>query len=99
MRLQLPGIGYKQGGRQMVVTAMSPIALVKTVTEPDTWNPVGSQPHGNRLQDKQHRRGIAEYLESEEHFVLGAVVLYAKPSEASFVPATDAQDDDERVPG
>jgi DGQHR domain-containing protein len=99
VRLQLPGIGYKQGGRQMVVTAMNPIALVKTVAEPDPWNPVGSQPHGNRPQDKQHRKGIAEYLETEEHFVLGAVVLYAKPSEANFVPDPHWQEDDERVPG
>ncbi|MEV0115555.1 DNA sulfur modification protein DndB [Streptomyces sp. NPDC050844] len=86
MELQLPGIGYKQGGRLMVTTAMDPVALVKTVAQPDPWNPVGTQPHGNRPQDKAHRKGIAEYLENEEQFVLGAVVLYAKRTEARFEP-------------
>ncbi|AWI29770.1 DNA sulfur modification protein DndB [Streptomyces tirandamycinicus] len=86
MELQLPGIGYKQGDRLMVTTAMDPVALVKTVAQPDPWNPVGSQPHGNRPQDKAHRKGIAEYLENEDQFVLGAVVLYAKHIEARFEP-------------
>ncbi|MGG7607928.1 DNA sulfur modification protein DndB [Streptomyces sp. ZG43] len=86
MELQLPGIGYRQGNRLMVTTAMDPVALVKTVAQPDPWNPVGTQPHGNRPQDKAHRKGIAEYLESEEQFVLGAVVLYAKKTEARFEP-------------
>ena len=86
MPLTLPGISYRQGGRQMVVTALSPIELVKTVTRPDTWNPLGKQPHGNRPQDKGHREGIAQYLEEEENFVLGAVVLYASPRDAEFEP-------------
>ncbi|MXZ47026.1 MAG: DGQHR domain-containing protein [Chloroflexi bacterium] len=87
MRLELPGIGYQQGNRQMVVTALNPVALVKTVTSPDRWNPLGKQPHGNRPQDKGHREGIAQYLEEEENFVLGAVVLYASPRDAMFEPA------------
>ena len=33
MRLELPGVGYKQGNRQMVVTAMEPLALVRMVTK------------------------------------------------------------------
>jgi DGQHR domain-containing protein len=99
MKLQLPGVGYRQGGRQMVITAMNPIALIKTVAEPDAWNPVGSQPHGNRPQDKEHRKGIADYLEEEPNFVLGAVVLYAKPGEAFFVPDPNWPMDDERAPG
>ncbi|MEX2972312.1 DNA sulfur modification protein DndB [Streptomyces sp. C184] len=37
-------------------------------------------------QDKAHRKGIAEYLENEDQFVLGAVVLYAKHTEARFEP-------------
>lgn len=86
MRLQLPGIGYKQGSRRMVLTAMEPAALVRMVTRPDTWNPLGEQPHGNRPQDKVHRAGIAEYLTNEEEFVLGAVVLYASPRDAQFEP-------------
>ena len=98
MKLQIPAIGYKQGGRQMVVTAMNPDALVKTVSPPEQWNPVGSQPHGNRPIDRAHRKGIAEYLESEKHFVLGAVVLYACSSEAKFVPDQDSEDE-ERAAG
>ena len=90
MRLELPAIGYQQGNRQMVVTALDPVALVKTVASPDQWNPLGKQPHGNRPQDKRHREGIAEYLEEEENFVLGAVVLYASPRDAVFQPHDDA---------
>src|SRR5438067_468144 len=92
MRLELPGIGYKQGSRVMVVTAMEPIALVRMVNKPDTWNPLGDQPHGNRPQDKAHRAGIAEYLENEEEWVLGAVVLYAHPRDAEFVPDPEYKD-------
>ncbi|MGW3351715.1 DNA sulfur modification protein DndB [Nonomuraea rubra] len=92
MELQLPGIGYSQGQRLMVVTALDPIALVKTVTEPDPWNPVGEQPHGNRPVDKPHRKRIAMYLEEEENFVLNSVVLYARPQEARFVPADGYKD-------
>ena len=87
MHLELPGIGYKQGKRDMVVTALDPVALVKTVTTPDLWNPLADkQPHGNRKQDKGHRAGIAQYLEDEENFVLGAVVLYASHRDAVFEP-------------
>lgn len=86
MEFQLPGIGYKQGSREMVVTAMDPIALVKAVAPPEQWNPVGEQPHGNRPVDKPHRRRIASYLADEENFVLNSVVLYAKPQEARFRP-------------
>jgi DGQHR domain-containing protein len=89
MELQLKGIGYKQGNREMIATAMDPISLVKSVTPPDVWNPVGDQPHGNRPVDKPHRRGIADYLETEENFVLNGVVLYAKPEEARFQPDSD----------
>lgn len=86
MEFQLPGIGYKQGDREMVVTAMDPVALVKAVAPPEQWNPVGEQPHGNRPVDKPHRKRIANYLEDEENFVLNSVVLYAKPQEARFRP-------------
>lgn len=95
MHLQLKGIGYKQGNREMVVTAMDPVTLVKTVTRPDHWNPLGEQPHGNRPQDKGHREGIAQYLEDEENFVIGAVVLYVSPNDAKFLP--DNSDEDEPV--
>lgn len=92
MKLQLPAIGYKQGSRRMVITAMEPIALVRMVNKPDTWNPLGEQPHGNRPQDKAHRAGIAEYLETEEEWVLGAVVLYASPRDAQFEPQEGWED-------
>jgi DGQHR domain-containing protein len=70
----------------MVVTAMEPVALVRMVNKPDTWNPLGTQPHGNRPQDRAHRAGIAEYLENEEEWVLGAVVLYVSPRDGRFDP-------------
>lgn len=97
MHLQLKGIGYKQGNREMVVTAMDPVTLVKTVTRPDHWNPLGEQPHGNRPQDKGHREGIAQYLEDEENFVIGAVVLYVSPKDAKFLPDKGDDDDEEPV--
>jgi DGQHR domain-containing protein len=99
VKLQIPAIGYKQGGRQMVVTAMNPDALVKTVETPQRWNPVGSQPHGQRPEDRAHRKGIAEYLESEENFVIGAVVLYASTAEAKFVPDPDQQEEEAQRSG
>lgn len=92
MEFQLPGIGYQQGTREMVVTAMDPIALVKAVAPPEQWNPVGEQPHGNRPVDKPHRKRIAHYLEDEENFVLNSVVLYAKPQEARFKPDAGFED-------
>lgn len=98
MRLELPGVGYRQGSRHMVVTAMEPLALVRMVNKPDTWNPLGKQPHGNRPQDKAHRAGIAEYLENEDEWVLGAVVLYASPRDAKFVPE-EGWDDAGVAPG
>ena len=91
MEFSVPGIAYQQGNRQMVVTAINPVALVKTVTKPNRWNPLGKQPHGNRPQDKGHREGIAKYLEEEENFVLGAVVLYASKRDAEFVAAEGAR--------
>ena len=99
MRLQLDGIAYKQGGRQMVVTAMDPSSLVKMVRQPDTWDPLGKQPHGNRPRDKKHQAGIAEYLEAEEDFVLGAVVLYASPRDATFEPNDEHAEDEIPCPG
>ena len=97
MRLSMPAIGYYQGRRRMAVTAMSPTALVKTVQRPRQWNPLGKQPHGNRPEDRAHRAGIADYLEEEEQFVLGSVVLYASPGEAEFVPIEGQADADHQV--
>ena len=87
MPLSLPGIRYRQGNREMVVTAINPIELVMAVEKPNAWNPLASgQSHGNRAQDKMHLKGIAQYLEDEENFVLGAVVLYVSPDDATFRP-------------
>ena len=89
MRFELPAIGYRQGNRQMVVTAMNPVAMVKLVAEPPVWNPLAKQPHGNRPQDKRHRKGIAEYLAGVEDYVLGGVVLYVSPRDAQYKPADE----------
>lgn len=93
--IKLDGIGYKQGSRRMVVTAMPPLALVRLVNPPEVWNPLGEQPHGNRPQDKEHRQGIADYLEEEPEWVLGAVVLYVNPRDAVF--EVDEMTDDQPV--
>ena len=90
MPISLPGIRYRQGNRQMVVTAINPIELVMAVNQPNTWNPLADQPHGNRVKDQGHLQGIAEYLETVENFVLGAVVLYASPEDAEFTPHDDS---------
>jgi DGQHR domain-containing protein len=99
MKLSLPGIGYKQGGRTMVVTAMNPVALVKTVSQPDQWNPLGNQPHGNRPQDKGHREGIAQYLENVDNYVIGAAVLYVSPQEAQWEPTDTPPPGESVCPG
>ena len=82
----MPGIRYKQGDRTMYVTTMRPRELVVRAAEPDKWNPVGSQPHGNRPLDQQHFKDIAEYLQEQPNYILSAVVLYLKPSEIQFEP-------------
>ncbi|MEV6477933.1 DNA sulfur modification protein DndB [Streptomyces sp. NPDC051657] len=79
-------IGYTQGERQMMTTAMSAPDLVTMVTKPAAWNPVKTDAHGNRPRDSNHLKGIVKYLEDEEHFVLGAAVLYLASKEATFTP-------------
>ncbi|MFJ9101157.1 DNA sulfur modification protein DndB [Streptomyces sp. NPDC102405] len=85
-KIHIPAIGYRQGGRQMLVTAMSPTDLVRMVRKPEAWDPVKTSQHGNRPRDKAHLQGIVKYLEEEEHFVLGAAVLYLTEREAEFKP-------------
>ncbi len=101
MKMQMPGIGYKQGGRLMVATAIDPPGLVKVVSKPDVWDPLGKQAHGNRPLDPKHQAGITAYLETQEKFVIGGVVLYVSPKDAKFVPARipkqGAAQDDDRV--
>lgn len=86
-KIHIPVISYEQGGRQMMTTAMSPIELVRMVSKPEAWDPIKTTAHGNRPRDNNHLNGIVKYLEEEEHFVLGAAVLYLTPREASFTPA------------
>ncbi|MFD5140611.1 DNA sulfur modification protein DndB [Streptomyces sp. NPDC058378] len=85
-KIHIPAIRYQQGGRQMLVTAMSPTDLVRMVRKPEAWDPVKTAQHGNRPRDKAHLQGIVKYLEEEEHFVLGAAVLYLTQREAEFRP-------------
>ncbi|MGX4691567.1 DNA sulfur modification protein DndB [Streptomyces sp. JNUCC 63] len=85
-KIHIPVIGYMQGGRQMMTTAMSAPDLVTMVTKPAAWNPVKTDAHGNRPRDTNHLKGIVKYLEDEEHFVLGAAVLYLNSKEATFTP-------------
>ncbi|MEV6568990.1 DNA sulfur modification protein DndB [Streptomyces kronopolitis] len=86
-KVHIPVIGYEQGGRQMLVTSMSPVDLVRMVSKPEAWDPVKTTAHGNRPRDTAHLKGIVAYLEEEEHFVLGAAVLYLTEKEATFTPA------------
>ncbi|GAA2056386.1 hypothetical protein GCM10009757_34170 [Streptomyces cheonanensis] len=85
-KIHIPVIGYKQGGRQMMTTAMSAVDLVSMVAKPEAWDPVKTTAHGNRPRDNNHMAGIVNYLETEEKFVLGAAVLYLTSKEAEFKP-------------
>lgn len=84
-RIPLPGIGYRQGSRQMVTTVMSPVQYVNAIGEREEWDPL-SGTGTNRREDKQHRRGIADYLTDEVDYVLNSILVYLSPDEAEFVP-------------
>src|SRR5262245_55653503 len=84
-RVALPGIGYRQGSRQMVVTVMSPVQYVNAIGDREEWDPL-SGTGTNRREDKQHRRGIAEYLTDEVDYVLNSILVYLSPDDAEFVP-------------
>src|SRR5271166_777203 len=91
-RVALPAIGYWQGPRRMVTTVMTPVALVDQAGERENWDPL----HGtgtNRKEDKKHRKDIAEYLSSEEDYVIGAILAYLDPKDADFVPDEPDGDD------
>ncbi len=84
-RIALPGIGYRQGSRMMVSTVLSPAQYVNAIGDREEWDPltgVGT----NRREDKQHRRGIADYLTDEVDYVLNSILVYLSPDEAEFVP-------------
>ncbi|GAA2812305.1 DNA sulfur modification protein DndB [Streptomyces showdoensis] len=100
-KIQIPVIGYQQGGRQMMVTAMSAPDLVSMVTKPKPWNPAATTEHGNRVRDQKHLDGIAHYLETVDKYVLGSVVLYLTSKEAEFkaldVPGVSGEHDAARI--
>ncbi|MFJ4185553.1 DNA sulfur modification protein DndB [Kitasatospora sp. NPDC089509] len=85
-KIQLPVIGYMQGGRRMMTTAMCAPDLVSMVSKPAPWNPAKTDAHGNRPRDTTHLKAIVNYLEGVEDFVLGAAVLYLTSREAHFEP-------------
>jgi DGQHR domain-containing protein len=83
-RVALPAIGYFQGSRRMVTTVMSPVTLVDQAGPREAWDPL----HGtgtNRKEDKAHRKGIADYVETREDYVIGSILAYLDPSDAEFV--------------
>ena len=84
--ITLPAIRYTQGSRVMYMTVSDPSSVVGLTTRPRTWDPLGPRVHGNRPIDRKHLEGIANYLEEEEEFVIGAVVLYGRPDDLEFIP-------------
>lgn len=87
-KIHIPVIGYKQGGRQMMTTAMSAVDLVSMVTKPKAWDPATTSEHGNRARDTPHMLGIVNYLETVPQYVIGCAVVYLTSKEASFEPTT-----------
>jgi len=83
-RIARPGIGYNQGSRQMVSTVLSPVQFVNAIGEREEWDPL-SGTGTNRREDRQHRRGIAEYLSTNADYVLNSILVYLSPDEAEFV--------------
>ena len=89
MKISIPAIRYKQGDRVMYVSAAPAADLVKLTSTPRDWNPLAPQTHGNRPVDKSHVQGIVNYLELEEHPVIGAFVLYCDAEEVIFESPSD----------
>ncbi|MCJ0868093.1 DNA sulfur modification protein DndB [Streptomyces sp. AP-93] len=87
-KIHIPVIGYTQGGRQMMTTAMSAVDLVSMVTKPKAWDPATTSEHGNRARDTPHMLGIVNYLETVPKYVIGCAVVYLTSKEASFEPTT-----------
>ncbi len=86
MRMSIPAIRYVQGDRVMYISA-APAADVVTITRnPQDWDPLSEQPHGNRPVDKSHAAGIIDYLVGESNPVIGALVLYCMPDDVEFHP-------------
>jgi DGQHR domain-containing protein len=88
--MMMPAIRYRQGDRDMFVTAASPQALLKFIQAPRLYDPRRPEETGNRPVDRGHMAGIVRYLEDETRYVLGAVTLYVKPGTVEF-QALDTQ--------
>jgi DGQHR domain-containing protein len=91
--MTMPAIAYKQGNRQMYMIVDDARALTQTfVAERKDLDPrqkKDSDQVGNRRLDKAHKKGISEYLESEDEYVIGAAVLYTPPGSVYFQPESD----------
>jgi len=91
-RVALPAIGYFQGSRRMVTTVMTPVTLTDQAGPREAWDPL----HGtgtNRKEDVNHRKGIANYIQDREDYVIGAILAYLDPNDAEFIPEDSANDD------
>lgn len=91
-RVALPAIGYYQGSRRMVTTVMTPVTLTDQAGPREAWDPL----HGtgtNRKEDVNHRKGIADYIQDREDYVIGAILAYLDPGDAEFIPDDSANDD------
>jgi DGQHR domain-containing protein len=84
-RVAYPAIGYRMGSRQMVTTVMSPVNFVGTVGTREQWDPLSGS-GTNRKEDKKHREGIAQYIETNEDYVLNSILVYMGTNDANFVP-------------
>ncbi len=81
MDLSFPAMRIEMGGREMFNAKAEAPSLVQLVAKPNEWNPLAETPHGNRIRSKDHIEAIAKYLLEEEHPILGAIVLYARPED------------------
>jgi len=89
--MTMPAIKYKQGRRDMYVIVDDARALTQTFIEPrkKDLDPRNLDERGNRRLDSAHKKGIVQYLETEDEYVIGAAVLYVKPKAVHFEPVND----------
>jgi DGQHR domain-containing protein len=90
--MTMPAIAYRQGNRQMYMIVDDARALTQTfVADRKDLDPrrKGNDQVGNRRLDQAHKRGISEYLEIEDEYVIGAAVLYTPPGSVHFEPVSD----------
>lgn len=89
--MTMPAIKYKQGKRDMFLVVDDARALTQTFIEPrkKDLDPRNPDEWGNRRLDIAHKKGIIEYLETEDEYVIGAAVLYVKPATVHFEPVNE----------